>query len=113
MYACLNIYPMSKGHALIMPKEHAEVLGDGSKEAAMRLMETLYKIAPAIMKALGADGYNLGMNHGACAGQLVFHTHLHLMPRWDGVERTFEKMESSQEELAEVAEMIRKETNAL
>ena len=103
----LNINPVSRGAALIIPKNHATAMADGSEDDAVAMMKTLYKIAPNIMDGLGATGYNLGMNHGAIAGQEVFHTHLHVMPRYEGVARTFEKMEVSQEELAEVAEQIR------
>ncbi len=110
VYAFLDIGPVSKGHTLFIPKEHAVDLGDGSKEAAVHLIEAVHDVAPEIMEALGASSYNLGMNHGADAGQLVFHTHLHFMPRYAGVPRTFDKKTPSQEELAEVAELIRTKT---
>jgi histidine triad (HIT) family protein len=104
----LDIFPVSKGHMLIVPKEHAEDLGRGSEEAAVNMMKTVHKIAPGVMKALGATGYNLGMNHGKDAGQLVWHTHIHFIPRYEGDERSFEKKEVDQEELAKIAEQIRK-----
>jgi len=106
-YVFLNINPMSKGHALIVPKNHAEMMSQGSEADALAMMKTLYLIAPKIMDALGATGYNLGMNHGEIAGQEIFHTHLHLIPRYEGVARTFDKMEVTQEELAQVVEQIR------
>lgn len=105
-FVFLNINPMSVGHALIVPKQHAQDLSSGSEQAAIDLIKTLYKIAPVVIKALGATAYNLGMNHGKVAGQEIFHTHLHLIPRYEDVPRSFEKMEPSQEELAEVAEKI-------
>jgi len=108
-YAFLDIGPVSKGHTLIVPKEHAVNLTEGSEAAATAMMKTVYKIAPGIVKALGASGYNLGMNHGTDAGQLVFHTHVHLMPRYAGEPRTFVKSHPAQEELATIAEQIRKE----
>lgn len=104
--AFLNIYPMSKGAALIVPKNHASDMAEGSKDDAVAMMETLYKVAPIIMDALGANSYNLGMNHGKGAGQEVFHTHLHFIPRYKDVERSFERYEASKEELEEVAEKI-------
>ncbi|MFH1632257.1 MAG: HIT family protein [bacterium] len=109
VYVFLNINPMSKGAALIIPKEHATDMNSGSVEAAEAMMRTTYKISPAILKTLGASGYNLGMNHGADAGQEVFHSHLHFMPRYPGDERKYEKLEYSQEELADIAEQIRNE----
>ncbi len=113
VYAFLDIGPVSRGHTLIIPKEHATDLNSGSRDAACDVMGAVHLLAPKIIKALDADGYNLGMNHGACAGQLVFHTHLHFMPRYDGEPRRFDKMSPSQDELAEIAEVIRAETSLL
>ncbi|MBT4856817.1 HIT family protein [Candidatus Uhrbacteria bacterium] len=105
--AFLNIYPYSKGHTLIIPKEHSEDLTAASKESALYVMGVLHDIAPKIVDALGATGYNLGMNHGADAGQLIFHTHLHVIPRYKNDERKFEKLDVTPEELEVVAEQIR------
>ena len=107
--AFLDIGPVSTGHALVLPKIHAENLEAGSAADAARLMSVIYSIAPSILKAVGADGYNLGMNHGECAGQDVMHTHLHIMPRTSGVPRSFTKTHPSQDELTATAEAIRKE----
>lgn len=109
VFAFLDIGPVSQGHTLIIPKEHAQDLTSGSVKAAQDIITAVYRLAPKIMKALGASGYNLGMNHGSDAGQLVWHTHVHLMPRYEGEPRTFVKEKPSQEELAEVAEKIRTE----
>jgi len=105
--AFLDIGPVSEGHTLILPKAHAENLGTGLAADAEMLMSVVYKIAPSIMTAVGADGYNLGMNHGECAGQDVMHTHLHIMPRKKGVARSFAKTYPSQDSLAATAEKIR------
>ncbi len=107
--AFLDIGPVSTGHTLLVPKKHAANLGEGSTDDAIELMKVVHQLAPAIMKATGATGYNLGMNHGVSAGQDVFHTHLHLMPRVDGLARTFVKMSPTMEELAATAEAIRRE----
>ena len=106
-FAFLDIGPVSEGHTLIVPKTHADNLASGSAETAQQLMATVYRIAPAILKAVGADGYNLGMNHGEAAGQDVFHTHLHIMPRKVGVPRVFTKTHPSPELLAATAAAIR------
>ena len=105
--AFLDIGPVSEGHTLVLPKAHAENLQAGSVADAEKLMSVIYTIAPAILKAVGADGYNLGMNHGECAGQDVMHTHLHIMPRTNGVARSFTKTHPSQDDLAATAEKIR------
>lgn len=105
--AFLDIGPVSDGHTLVIPKTHAENLQAGSLGDAEQLMKVIYNISPAIMKAVGANGYNLGMNHGECAGQDVMHTHIHIMPRHNGTPRTFIKKQPTQAELAIIAEAIR------
>ena len=107
-FVFLDIAPVSRGHALIIPKQHASDLNAGDMNNALAVMKTLFVIAPKVMAALGASGYNLGMNHGLSAGQDIFHTHLHLMPRYDGESRMFVKTHPSQEELADVAKKIKK-----
>lgn len=109
VFAFLDIGPVSEGHTLVIPKLHAVNLAEGTIEAAEASMRAVYTIAPAILRAVGADGYNLGMNHGECAGQDVMHTHLHIMPRKNGVARSFVKTHPAQEELAATAERIRGE----
>ena len=109
VYAFLDIGPVSKGHTLVIPKQHVSNLSAGSPEDAVELMKAVYLLGRKIMPALGATGYNLGMNHGADAGQDVFHTHLHIMPRYPGDERKFVKTFPSKEELSVVAEKIRAE----
>lgn len=109
VFAFLDIGPVSEGHTLVIPKAHAVNLAEGTIEAAEASMRVIYTIAPAILRAVGADGYNLGMNHGECAGQDVMHTHLHIMPRKNGVARSFVKTHPVQNELAATAEKIRSE----
>ncbi len=109
VFAFLDIGPVSEGHTLVIPKTHAENLSAGSREDARALMDVIHSLAPKILKAVGADGYNLGMNHGECAGQEVMHTHLHIMPRKNDVPRTFTKMHPSSDELAMTAQKIREQ----
>lgn len=106
-FAFLDIGPVSTGHTVIVPKTHAENLQTGSVDDAVALMKTVRTIAPAILRGVHADGYNLGMNHGECAGQEISHTHLHLMPRTIGIPRSFTKSHPSNESLAATAESIR------
>jgi histidine triad (HIT) family protein len=105
--AFLDIGPVSTGHTLVIPKQHAENLAANSVEDACALMTAIHELAPKIAKAVGGSGYNLGMNHGEVAGQDVLHTHLHIMPRKEGEPRNFVKQHPSQEELVKVAEQIR------
>jgi len=105
--AFLDIGPVSEGHTLIVPKVHAENLSAGSVQVAEAIMSAVHYLAPKIMHAVGAAGYNLGMNHGAIAGQEVMHTHVHIMPRKEGEPRSFVKTHPSPEVIMQVAEKIR------
>jgi len=105
--AFLDINPVSKGHTLLIPKTHAQDLAAGSVDDATELMRVVHDLAPKITKALGASGYNLGMNHGIDAGQEVLHTHIHIMPRYNGDARSFVKTHPAKEELEAVAQEIR------
>jgi histidine triad (HIT) family protein len=109
VFAFLDIGPVSPGHTLVITKAHAENLAENSLDDACALMAAIHDLAPKITAAVGAQGYNLGMNHGLAAGQDVMHTHLHIMPRKEGVAREFMKTHPTQAELAQVAEKIRSE----
>lgn len=104
--AFLDINPVSTGHTLVIPKTHAENLAANSVDDASALMVAIHDLAPKITQAVGASGYNLGMNHGAVAGQDILHTHLHIMPRKEGEGRNFAKLHPTSEELAKVAAQI-------
>lgn len=107
--AFLDINPINPGHAMIIPKEHYKDLLDAPEEVVALIAKTARKIAPAILKAVGAEDFNLGVNNGPDAGQAVFHSHWHIMPRFpgDGYEPWKGKPEFT-ENLPEVAEEIRK-----
>lgn len=107
VFAFLDIHPVSDGHTLIIPKVHAINLSEGTVDDAEKIMRAVYRLAPGIMRAVGADGYNLGMNHGESAGQEVSHTHVHLMPRKAGVSRRFVRTNPTAEELSRIADAIR------
>ena len=80
----LDLGPASKGHALILPKEHYANLYEIPDELAAKAMKLAKKMASAMTKALGCDGFNLVQNNGEVAGQTVFHFHMHLIPRYEG-----------------------------
>jgi len=82
--AFLDIAPVNLGHTLVIPKVHVENVFDLPPELAPELMESFRVVGRALMDGLGARGMNLGMNNGAAAGQLVFHAHWHLIPRFEG-----------------------------
>lgn len=83
----LDANPASKGHALIIPKEHYADLYELEDSLAGKAMILAKKMIAKMTGVLGCDGYNIVQNNGECAGQTVFHFHLHLIPRYkdDGV----------------------------
>src|SRR3989344_662416 len=82
--AFLDIAPVNPGHTLVIPKEHFENLYTLPDETLAGLILTAKKIAQAIKKGIGADGVNIGMNNEKSGGQVIFHAHLHIIPRIEG-----------------------------
>ena len=78
----LDIEPASKGHALIVPKEHYANLYELSDELAAKALIVAKKVITKMTGILGCDGYNVVQNNGEAAGQTVFHFHIHLIPRY-------------------------------
>lgn len=87
-YAFLDIKPINPGHTLLVPKKHFANLYEMPDEVLANLAPTIKKLGIAIKKAVSADGINIGMNNDSAAGQLVFHAHIHIIPRFknDGYE---------------------------
>ena len=79
--AFLDIKPVNPGHTLVIPKKHFENIHDTPDALIGKVAIAAKKIADAILK-VGAKGINIGMNNGAHAGQVVFHAHVHVMPRY-------------------------------
>ena len=80
----LDLGPASKGHALIIPKEHYRNLYDIDEDIAAKAIVLAKKMITKLTDVLGCDGYNIVQNNEECAGQTVFHFHMHLIPRRDG-----------------------------
>ena len=78
----LDANPASKGNALIIPKEHYANLYELEDTLAGKAMVLAKKMITKLTDVLGCDGYNLVQNNGKCAGQTVFHFHLHMIPRY-------------------------------
>ena len=78
----LDIEPASKGHALIIPKEHYANLYELDDELAAKEMVLAKKMITKLTDILECDGYNVLQNNGPAAGQTVFHFHMHLVPRY-------------------------------
>lgn len=82
--AILDISPHNHGHTLVIPKKQYKNIFDISEETLCAMMKTVRKLAPAVIKAVGAQGVNIGMNNETAAGQEVMHAHIHIVPRFDG-----------------------------
>ena len=83
--AFLDVMPLSQGHVLVIPKkERKPFLHELSDEQAAAIGRVLPKIARAVMKATGAEAYNILQNNGAAAHQAVFHVHFHIIPKHEG-----------------------------
>jgi len=80
----LDAGPASRGHALVLPKEHYKDVTEAPKELLGHMLATAAKIGAAQKKALGAAGFNVVINTGEAAGQTVFHLHVHVIPRYEG-----------------------------
>jgi histidine triad (HIT) family protein len=80
-YAFLVIEPVSEGHTVVVPRVHSDSLEHAAAVDAAALMATVQQLGPRIRDAVGADAYNVGINCGTAAGQIVPHTHVHIIPR--------------------------------
>lgn len=105
----LDLGPASKGHALILPKNHYKDLCEADSSVAGKLFPLAGRIGAAMKKSLGASGFNVVQNNGTSAGQTVFHLHVHIIPRYDGGPRivAWEPGEEKPETLAETAKRIK------
>ncbi len=80
-FAFLDINPNSIGHTQVIPKDHFENIYGLPDETLCRIALTVKKISIAIKNALDADGINISMNNEPAAGQVIFHSHTHIIPR--------------------------------
>ena len=105
----LDLAPASKGHALILPKQHADNLYELPDEIAGKAFVLAKKLAKTMLEKLNCDGLNVVQNNGTVAGQTVFHFHMHLIPRYenDGQKIAWKPKEAPAEELTAVKELLR------
>ncbi|MBP9836537.1 MAG: HIT family protein [Candidatus Pacebacteria bacterium] len=106
--AFLDIVPVNKGHALVVPKKHFVNILDGDPDTLAHMMKISQKIAKAQVKELGAEGFNLVVNNGIAGGQEVMHSHFHVVPRYLG-DNAYQKpshVECSKEEFVAIREKL-------
>jgi histidine triad (HIT) family protein len=81
--AFLDIMPVNKGHVLVVPKNHSKNILEDDDNDIVLCMKAIKKIGKAAIKAVNAQGFNIGVNTERAAGQAVFHTHFHVIPRYE------------------------------
>ena len=104
----LDAAPATKGHCLIVPKEHFDNLEELSDDVASKVFPLAKKMMKLLKEKLGWDGFNVVQNNGEIAGQTVFHFHTHLIPRYidDGQNLNMKPSSPKEGELEEVLSLI-------
>ena len=100
--------PATKGHVLILPKEHYDNLYELPDDVAAKVLVLAKKIATFLKEVTGCEGINIVQNNGEAAGQTVFHFHTHIIPRYGEKIITWVQNEPNQ---AEIDAIIEKATN--
>ena len=110
--AFLDIFPTNPGHTLIVPKDACENMMCTSDTVLAHILSVAKKIAPAILSSVGATDFNFTTNNGAHAGQVIMHTHFHLIPRFenDG-HKMWGHRDATAEELSELGKKIKEKLN--
>lgn len=104
----LDVSPATKGHALIIPKQHYADMYELPEDTAAEVIKLARKMMKTMTDKLKCDGFNIIQNNGKVAGQTVFHFHMHLIPRYkdDGEILKYIAGEPSQEELIQIKKII-------
>jgi histidine triad (HIT) family protein len=107
--AFMDINPATRGHALVVPRNHAADLFEISDEDLERTTVSARRLARRMKDVLSPDGFNVLNSCGAAAWQTVFHFHLHVVPRYedDPLELPWVPQEGDPDEIASLAERIR------
>lgn len=105
----LDLSPATKGHALILPKQHMANIFEMDDTTAEKVFVLAKRIAKAMKSAINCDGLNIVQNNGEVAGQTVFHFHMHIIPRYndDGQQITWTPGTSEAEEREAIATQIK------
>lgn len=103
-----DLGPASRGHVLILPKNHFDNVYSLDSETAAHIFQVAVKVANGLKTALNCDGLNIVQNNGEAAGQTVMHFHMHLIPRYknDTVTITWVPGENSDEKIEELKAKI-------
>jgi histidine triad (HIT) family protein len=113
--AFLDIFPLSAGHTLVIPKEPAVTLEQLSDESAAAIGRVLPRLCRAVLRVTGASTYNVLQNNGAAAHQAVMHVHFHIIPKYadgTGLDIGWEPGQIDQQRAAELAATIARQVDA-
>ena len=107
--AFMDIHPWTRGHALVIPREHAQDIHEISDDELEHVMRAAKRLAARGRDTLGADGVNLLNSTGRAAWQTVFHFHVHVIPRYEGdpLQLPIRPQEGDAEEIKGTAEVLR------
>ena len=105
--AYLDINPFTKGHILVIPKEHTEGLLDTPDATLAAVIARVKKVAAHVKEALPCDGFNILQNNGEAAGQTVMHLHFHIVPRYGKEAIEFTSHKGDMDELKALAGRIK------
>lgn len=104
----MDKYPVSKGHLLVLSEEHYEGVHEAPPEVLMKVWVVASALARIYRVNLGAPGVNIVTNSGTTAGQIIFHFHVHVIPRWSQVRGFWSgRRELGREEAMEVLDMVK------
>lgn len=107
-FAFLDINPNALGHTLVIPKAPYKNIHELPDEVAAAVIKTVKKVSDAVSRALTTDGIKIIMNNGSASGQIIFHAHFHVIPRYDGDKfRSGEHLKYEAGQAEEVAAKIR------
>lgn len=104
----MDLAPATKGHSLILPKEHYKNVYELADDTAAKVLPLAKKMAVLMTEKLGADGFNIVQNNNEVAGQTVFHFHVHLIPRYndDNQSLVMKPQEMTDAQLDEIRDRI-------
>ena len=106
----LDIMPANKGHCLVVPKKHSETLVEMGDEDLNATIKAAKKVAKALSLSFGNGSFNVVMNNGKEAGQIVNHAHIHIIPRFqrDRLRIKWSHLKYEENEIKEYADKIKK-----
>ncbi|MEM3227885.1 MAG: HIT domain-containing protein [Candidatus Micrarchaeaceae archaeon] len=103
----LDKYPLTRGHMLVLSRQHYKDVLAAPAEVISHMYLKAVEFSKIAMERLKADGINIGTNIGASAGQVIWHAHIHIIPRYAGMERSFDFGRKHEITNAESAELVK------